>query len=288
MDYLKYTCKKSPNTLLAYGRDIEAFEEYLKERGEQSLSDCLENDAISYILSLNKSGRSKATINRKISSLRSYYAYEKMNGKRDDNPFDKIKAAKSDKREIDFLSVEEVFALMETPDDSFKGLRDRALLEFMYGTGVRVTEVVRLKFSDMNLKMNFVTCKDAEGESRVVPIGSYAHDALKNYIEKAYAALKGSDPEADDYVFINFRGEPLTRQGIWKILKEYGDKIGEKDRMTPQILRNSFAVHILQNGGDLKTLQELMGFEDMSVGIAYLAVTNIRIKDVFNRTHPRA
>ena len=111
---------------------------------------------------------------------------------------------------------------------------------------------------------------------------------MKKYMDEAYEEIKGEPREEDDYIFINFRGQALTRQGIWKILKEYGKEMDIEERMTPQILRNSFAVHILQNGGDLKTLQELMGFEDMSVGIAYLAVLNVRIRDVYQRTHPRA
>ncbi len=205
-----------------------------------------------------------------------------------ENPFSKIKSAKNDKRQIEFLSIEEVEKLLSLPDQTVKGIRDTALFEFMYGTGARVTEVVRLKFEDVNLKMNFVTLRDGEGESRIVPLGSYAQKALRRYRDTAYSGLARTEVTDDSYVFINFRGHPLTRQGIWKMLKEYGAMIGIEDRMTPQILRNSFAVHILQNGGDLKTLQELMGFDDMSVGIAYLSVTNIRIKDVYSRTHPRA
>ena len=161
-------------------------------------------------------------------------------------------------------------------------------MEFMYGTGARVTEVVRLKFSDLNLRMNFVTLKNVDEESRIVPLGRYAAMAMNAYVDTAYDEITGRPHDEDDYVFVNFRGEPLTRQGIWKILKDYGAMINASDRMTPQILRDSFAVHILQNGGDLKTLQELMGFEDMSVGIAYLAVTDIHVRDVFQKTHPRA
>lgn len=288
IEYLRTTKGKADNTLVAYRRDLNAFEIFLKDRGGKELDDCKESDAVAYILALNNESKSKATINRKISSLRAYYDYKMEEGDLEENPFLKIKSAKNDKRQIEFLTVEEVTALLEVPDDSHKGIRDRALLEFMYGTGARVTEIVRLKFTDINLKMNFVTLKDNDGESRIVPIGSYAHDALVKYIGQAYCAIKGEERVEDDYVFINFRGQALTRQGIWKILKEYGQEVDIEDKMTPQILRNSFAVHILQNGGDLKTLQELMGFEDMSVGIAYLAVLNVRIKDVFNRTHPRA
>ena len=288
IEYMKNEKRKAENTLIAYERDLTAFERFLASRGIARLEDCSDSDAISYVLELNRENKSKATINRKVSALRTYYDYEIRNNTRADNPFSRIKSARGDKRHIDYLTIKETETLMELPDDSKKGIRDRALLEFMYGTGARVTEVVRLQFSDVNLRMSFVTLKDANDESRIVPLGKYAKAAMSRYFAEVYDSMKGHTHTDDDYVFINFRGEPLTRQGIWKILKDYGTSIGAASRMTPQILRDSFAVHILQNGGDLKTLQELMGFEDMSVGIAYLAVTDIHVKDVFNRTHPRA
>ena len=287
IDYLKNGKGKADNTVIAYERDLKAFEKYLKERGK-SLGNCSESDAVSYVLELNNQSKSKATINRKVSSLRNFYDYKIETGKMQVNPFGKIKSVKGDRRQVEYLSIEEAEKLMTLPADDKKGIRDRALLEFMYGTGARVTEVVRLKFSDLNLKMNFVTLKDADEESRIVPLGRYASEALTEYAENAYEDFSGRAYEDDDYVFVNFRGEPLTRQGIWKILKDYGAMIGAAERRTPQILRDSFAVHILQNGGVLKTLQELMGFEDMSVGIAYLAVTDIHVRDVFKRTPPRA
>lgn len=288
IEYLKNNRKKASNTLIAYTRDLNAFKEFLEERNGRGLNDCKDSDAAAYIMELNKQARSKATINRKISSLRTFYDYQVNVGEVQVNPFNRIKSAKNDTRQMEFLTYDEIEKLLSLPDDSPKGIRDKALFEFMYGTGARVTEVVRLKFTELNLKMNFVTCKDNDGESRIVPIGSYAHSALDRYMREAFDVIKGDKKGPEDYVFINFRGKPLTRQGIWKILKEYGKRIGIEDKMTPQILRNSFAVHILQNGGDLKTLQELMGFDDMSVGIAYLSVIDVHIRDVFNKAHPRA
>ena len=287
LEYLRNEKGKAENTLIAYERDLKAFENYLKERGK-SLNTCNESDAVSYVLELNNQNKSKATINRKASSLRNFYDYQIEMGRASANPFSKIKSVKGDRRQVDYLSIEEAAKLMTLPGDDKKGIRDRALLEFMYGTGARVTEVVRLKFEDLNLRMNFVTLKDVNDESRIVPLGRYAAEAMTEYVENAYADLSGKAYKDEDFVFVNFRGEPLTRQGIWKILKDYGAMIDAAERMTPQILRDSFAVHILQNGGDLKTLQELMGFEDMSVGIAYLAVTDIHVRDVFKKTHPRA
>lgn len=288
IDYLKNQKRKAENTLIAYERDLNAFEKYLAGRGIDGLEKCTDNDAISYVLQLSSENKSKPTINRKVSALRTYYDYLIGKGVMSENPFTRIKAVKSDKRQIDFLTIEEAAELMTLPGDDAKGLRDKALLEFMYGTGARVTEVVRLRFSDVNLRMNFVTLRDVNDESRIVPLGSYAAAALKAYITDAYDSITGRSHGDDDYVFVNFRGDPLTRQGIWKILKDYGEVMGIAQRMTPQILRDSFAVHILQNGGDLKTLQELMGFEDMTVGIAYLSVIDIRVREVFRSCHPRA
>ena len=288
IDYMKNEKRKAANTLIAYERDLKAFEKFLAGRGTDSLEKCTDNDAISYVLQLSNENKSKPTINRKVSALRVYYEYLINKGAISENPFTRIKAIKTDKRQIDYLTIEEAGKLMDLPGDDAKGLRDKALLEFMYGTGARVTEVVRLRFSDINLRMNFVTLRDVNDESRIVPLGSYASAAMKEYIDKSYDAIRGKTHGDDDFVFVNFRGEPLTRQGIWKILKDYGQMLGIETRMTPQILRDSFAVHILQNGGDLRTLQELMGFEDMSVGIAYLSVIDIRVREVFRSCHPRA
>ena len=279
---------KAENTLIAYERDINAFGKYLESRGTKKFEDCTDNDAISYVLQLGNDNKSRPTINRKVSALRTFYGYLIAQGRIGSNPFTRIKAVKTDRRKIDFLTIDEAAKLMDLPGDDIKGLRDKALLEFMYGTGARVTEEVRLKFGDVNLKMNFVTLRDVNDESRIVPLGSYASAALSKFVNEAYDSIKGSPHTDDDNVFINLRGEALTRQGIWKILKDYGAMIGVESRMTPQILRDSFGVHILQNGGDLKTLQELMGFDDMSVGIAYLAVIDIRAREVFRSCHPRA
>ena len=288
IEYMRTEKRKAENTLIAYERDLAAFEKFLKSRGAKELNDCDGSDAVAYVMELSNDNKSKATINRKVSALRMYYEYLITKGVISENPFTRIKAIKTDKRQIDYLTIEEAARLMDLPGNDAKGLRDKALLEFMYGTGARVTEVVRLRFSDINLRMNFVTLRDVNDESRIVPLGSYASAAMKEYIDKAYDVIRGREHGDDDFIFVNFRGEPLTRQGIWKILKDYGQMLGVESRMTPQILRDSFAVHILQNGGDLRTLQELMGFEDMSVGIAYLSVIDIRVREVFRSCHPRA
>ena len=186
IDYMKNEKRKAANTLIAYERDLKAFEKFLAGRGTDSLEKCTDNDAISYVLQLSNENKSKPTINRKVSALRMYYEYLITKGIISENPFTRIKAIKTDKRQIDYLTIDEAARLMDLPGDDTKGLRDKALLEFMYGTGARVTEVVRLRFSDINLRMNFVTLRDVNDESRIVPLGSYASAAMKDYIEKSY------------------------------------------------------------------------------------------------------
>lgn len=288
LDYLKQEKNKAENTVIAYKRDIVAFDSFLSKNRNKSLEACAESDAVAYVLELNNQNKSKSTINRSSSSLRTFYEYKINQGSVTTNPFEKIKTSKTEAREIDYLTLEEIEQLIALTDDSPKGLRDRALMEFMYGTGARVTEVVRLQITDVNLRMGFVTLRDVSDESRIVPLGQYAKDALYKYLSEGFTNLKGSSAEEDDYVFINFRGEVLSRQGIWKILKDYGNKIGIGDKMTTQIFRDSFAVHILQNGGDLRTLQELMGFDDMTVALSYLSAIDIHVREVFARCHPRA
>lgn len=288
LDYLKNNKNKAENTLIAYERDLKAFEKFLGDTRAKYLNECTESDAVAYVLDMNNDNKSRSTINRKVSALRTFYDHKTEIGEVKENPFGKIKSAKTDAREIDYLTIEDVEKLLSLPDGSRKGLRDRALMEFMYGTGARVTEVVRLKIMDINLRMGFVTLRDVNDDSRIVPLGQYALEALREYLQNVFPYIINKDAEPDDYVFVNMRGEVLSRQGIWKILKDYGSSIGIGDRMTPQILRDSFAVHILQNGGDIRSLQELMGFDDMSVGMAYLAVTDIHVRDVFRRCHPRA
>lgn len=288
IEYLRNKERKAENTIKAYEKDIRVFRDFLEKRNGMSLTECTGSDAAAYLMELGRENKSKATINRKISSLRAFYDFKVNTGEVENNPFDRMKSLKHEARKIDFLEIDEVERLLELPDDSVKGLRDRAIMEFMYGTGARVTELIRVRFSDLNLRMRIVSLRDANDTSRIIPLGSYAYEALRAYIENSYISVTGREPDADDPVFINMRGDAITRQGVWRILKDYADMIGIGERMTPQILRDSFAVHILRNGGDLKTIQELMGFEDLTVGLAYLSCIDIHIKDVFNRTHPRA
>ncbi len=285
--YLTEEKKSAGNTLRAYIRDVEQFSAFLKERGLNEDVFATNADVVAFLMELKNSGSSKSTVNRKLSSIRIYYDFLIKNAGLVHNPADNIKSPKIEKKSMDFLSVEEINKLMEIPDDSKKGIRDRALLELMYATGVRAGEVINLELSDLNLRMGFITCQGEHMRARIIPLGRMAREALEKYLKLSREQfVRGRQDE--NHLFVNCRGSRITRQGLWKILKEYGQEAGFKINLTPQVIRNSFAIHMLQNGADLKSLQELMGHEDISATQNYLAFTKNRIKDVYDKSHPRA
>lgn len=288
--YLQKEKKTSTNTCDAYTRDLTAFQAYLLERGVPDADKAGGADVAAYMMALKNEGRSKATVNRKLSSIRSYYKYLQRQGTIKENPAETIKTPRIEKKQLKYLTIEEVERLLETPDDSVKGIRDKAILEVMYATGIRVSELIELKVKDVNFRMGFVTCNGEHGRARIVPMGVIARRALDEYMLKSRVVfMEGKDEKnPDGPLFVNYQGEAFTRQGLWKILKKYGELSGLDGKLTPHILRTSFGVHMVQNGADLKSLQELMGNEDIMAMEIFLSVTKNRIKDVYDRTHPRA
>ncbi|MBQ4650465.1 MAG: tyrosine-type recombinase/integrase [Firmicutes bacterium] len=274
------------NTVQAYIRDIKHFEAFIGVRGVSRLSEATNSEVVAYLMSLKQAGRTKSTVNRNLASIRTYYAFLYKTGEVTVNPADDIKSPKIEKKEIEYLSLEDMDKLMSLPDNSPKGTRDRAILELLYATGIRASELINMKESDVNLRMGFVKCEGVHTKARIIPMGRLCRKAMEDYIlDIRERMLKGRDTEE---LFVNYMGEPMTRQGLWKVLKEYGEEAGFDVKLTPQIIRNSFAVHMLQNGADVKSLQELMGHEDIAATQAYLAVTKNRIKDVYDKAHPRA
>ncbi len=283
--YLK-NMGKSHNTIAAYTKDVAIFEAEQKLKDTAELADTTETEVVSYVLKLKKNGLSSSTINRKLSALRTYFNYLMSCKRIIENPTKDIKAPKVEKKKIEYLSIEEIDKLLSTPDDSIKGIRDKAMLELLYATGIRVSELIETGLEEINLKMSLIMCSGHHSKARVVPIGRTAKKALERYIKEARPQFLG-EKETEEF-FINYNGEALTRQWVWKILKEYADKAELTVRITPQTLRNSFAVHMLNNGADLKALQELMGHEDISATEVYCEAVKTRIKDIYDRTHPRA
>lgn len=315
---LKNEYKKSENTVAAYRRDIKELHEYLRGRGLSDISELTNADVVAFLMNLKDGGRSGATIKRKMASLRSYADFLRREGVITEDPCENIKAPRVEERAVEYLTVEEVEGLLAIPDDSIKGMRDRAILELMYSTGIRVTELTELKLSEVNLRIGYITCSGPRTKARIIPMGKPCRAALESYLENARpnipvirpgaasaaadeagkkenAAAAAAPQDGDensaaenDNVFVNFHGEKLTRQGLWKIVRGYADKAGIGARLTPQLLRNSFAVHMIQNGADMKSIQELMGYEDAAAVQIYLSATKNRIKEVYDRTHPRA
>ena len=278
---------KSANTVAAYLRDAQAFEAFLEKKNKETAG-ITQTVVVSYVLGLKKSGSSPSTINRRVSSLRTYFEFLKDGGVLEENPAKGLKLPRTPRKAPEFLTTEEMERLLQAPDANRLGcmrLRDRALIELMYATGIRASEVVDLKISDVNLKIGFVICAAGE-KSRMVPLGKPAKKAVSTYIKEGrYQLLGETDSEA---LFLNTHGEALTRQGLWRILKANAEKAGITKDMTPQLLRNTFAVHMLQNGADLRSLQEMMGHAEISATEVYLEALKVHIKDVYEKAHPRA
>lgn len=287
-DYLRDSKNTSENTILAYSRDILAFEKYLSKKGKELL-EATQTDVLSYIMELSKAGKSTSTTNRKLASIRAFYTFKIKENNLKVNPADDIKTPRAERKEVDFLSIAEIEELLKQPGESVKGYRDRAIFEVLYGTGIRVNELIDLNLDDVNLRMGFITCQ-GNGKGRIVPLGSYAKDAIKKYFDSSMPSLAKNKNYQDGSapLFLNYMGERFTRQGLWKLMKQYGKAVGMEERITPHILRNSFTVHMIQNGADLKTLQELLGYDDMQALQVFMQLSKSRIKDVYDRTHPRA
>lgn len=284
--YLTTEKKMAENTSQAYLRDIRHFADFAAARGVEDLQQASSTDVLAYLMELKTGGRSKSTVNRKLASIRTFYQYLIKKGILSENPTEEIRSPKVEKKEIPYLSTQEIERLLELPDDTVKGRRDRAMLELLYATGIRASELIEMQLEDVNIRMGFVKCTGAHGTARIIPIGKPCRKALEAYVPQARDLL--CRKQETEILFLNYAGKPFTRQGLWKVLKEYGEQAEFAVPLTPQVIRNSFAVHMLQNGADIKSLQELMGHEDISATQAYLAVVKNRIKDVYDRTHPRA
>ncbi|NLD19063.1 MAG: tyrosine recombinase XerD [Clostridiales bacterium] len=287
VDYLQKEKKMSANTLEAYNRDVQEFVGFEGSRGFTNLLEVSSTEIIAFLHNLKGAGKSAATVNRKLASVRAFFNFLMDQKLIESNPTAGIKSPKIERKKLEYLTIEEINKLIEAPDDSIKGIRDKAILEVLYATGIRVSELIDANLEDINLRMGFITCEGDHNKARIVPLGRPARVAIENYIFDARDALLKENTE-ERALFVNYYGKRITRQGLWKVLKEYGRQVGIKQSLTPNVIRNSFAIHMLQNGADLKSLQELMGHEDISATQVYLAVTKNRIKDVYNKTHPRA
>ena len=277
---------KSLNTVESYKRDVTQYISYLDGTGVTDISSTTKTTVLSYLLYLQKEGRASSTVSRTLASLRSYYLFMMQNGVVKSNPTSNLEAPHVEKKIPKILSGEEVELLLEQPKDcDNKGIRDKAMLELLYATGIRVSELINLDVSDVNVPMSFVRCKGGKKE-RIIPMGHQAKDALENYINNVRKYMVKDENETA--LFVNCSGARLSRQGFWKLIKYYQHIAGIETDITPHTLRHSFAAHLLENGADLHSIQEMMGHADISSTQVYSRMMNSKIKDVYTKAHPRA
>lgn len=277
---------KSLNTVESYKRDVTQYISYLDGTGVTDISSTTKTTVLSYLLYLQKEGRASSTVSRTLASLRSYYLFMMQNGVVKSNPTSNLEAPHVEKKIPKILSGEEVELLLEQPKNcDNKGIRDKAMLELLYATGIRVSELINLDVSDVNVPMSFVRCKGGKKE-RIIPMGHQAKDALENYINNVRKYMVKDENETA--LFVNCSGARLSRQGFWKLIKYYQHIAGIETDITPHTLRHSFAAHLLENGADLHSIQEMMGHADISSTQVYSRMMNNKIKDVYAKAHPRA
>ena len=288
IEYLKKEKKMAENSCDAYRRDVSEFVAFEAARGITDVTESSSTEMVAWLHELKSMGRSASTVNRKVASVRSFYRYLRSQGLTQTDPTAEIRSPKIERKKIEYLSIQEIDKLLESPDDSVRGIRDKAILEVLYATGIRVSELIEMNVDSINLRMGFVTCDGPGSRARIIPLGRPSRVALENYVYDARKQLVRDRENEEKALFVNQYGRRITRQGLWKILKDYGEKAQLEHRLTPHTIRNSFAVHMLQNGADLKSLQELMGHDDITATQVYLSATKSRLKDVYDRSHPRA
>lgn len=286
-DYIGSVRKLSDNTVESYCRDIKQYIEYIESKNIHSFKNTNKTTVITYLLYLQKNGRATSTISRSLASIRAFYQYLTSERILDRDPTVDLESPKVEKKLPTILSGKEVELLLDQPDlNTAKGTRDKSVLELLYATGIRVSELVALDLDDINLELGYLKCCKNNDKERIIPVGTIALEILGRYIRDVRPGLLRGKPETALYV--NYKGERLTRQGFWKIIKGYKNKAKINKDITPHTLRHSFAAHLIENGADLKSVQEMLGHSDISTTQVYAQITKNRIKEVYNKAHPRA
>ena len=284
--FMHNTKRTSYNTEVSYQRDLKKASAFLKERGIDEFAKASGEDLEAYMKYMDEMNFASSTISRSIASLRALYQFLKKEGKVEKDPSESLRAPKVEKKAPEILTVQEVTRLLEQPDKSTpKGLRDSAMLELLYATGMRVSELIHLELDDVDLHLSYVTCHEGNRE-RVIPFGEVCHDVLEKYLKLSRPVFVKSPDEK--VFFTNCSGTPMSRQGFWKVLKSYADEAGVRRDITPHTLRHSFAVHMLQNGADVRSVQEMLGHSDISTTQLYMNMNAVRMRDVYMNAHPRA
>ncbi|SDY49079.1 integrase/recombinase XerD [Proteiniborus ethanoligenes] len=285
--YLERERELSNNTIESYIRDLKQFDKYSKENGLSSITDANKTLILTYLIYLQKTGKSVSTVSRNIASLRSFYQFVLNEGIIKKDPTINLQSPKQEKKLPSILTSDEVEILLEQPDiKCTKGVRDKAMLELLYASGIRASELISLDLDDVNLSMDYILSSKDTSNERVIPIGKMAVDILTLYIKEHRGKLVKDNEEKS--LFVNYHGKRLTRQGFWKIVRGYTKQAKINKNITPHTLRHSFAAHLLQNGADLKSVQEMLGHADISTTQIYTLITKNKIKEVYKKAHPRA
>ena len=285
ISYLHNVKKTSNNTEMSYKRDLEKMQNFISQEGISQVGDVTAETLCAYIQYLEANHFAAATVSRNVASLKAFYHFLMQEGMVTKDVTEKLKAPKIEIKIPEILTPEEVVRLLEQPcGDSPKEIRDKAMLELLYATGIRVTELITLKVSDVNLPMSYLICRDASKE-RVIPFGAAAKSALERYLDGVRLSM--IEDKKSEILFANCSGLPMSRQGFWKLIKYYARKADIKADITPHTLRHSFAAHLVENGADLRSVQEMLGHSDISTTQIYANLNHNHIREVYAKAHPR-
>lgn len=286
MEYLTVELGLSANTRQAYERDLRLFCKTLGFKNSDALVNVNREQITGYMTQLKEKGLAAATIARKLAAIKAFYRFMTAEGYMDANPAEVVEAGTKGIKLPRVLSEDEVVRLLNQPDiTTAEGFRDRTMLEVLYATGMRVSELINLTLERVDLNMKYIIAFGKGSKERIVPLGSVAAEFLQQYLEKVRPKLTHA---GTNIVFLAFGGHELTRQRFWQIIRAYGRKANINKALTPHILRHSFATHLLDNGADLRSVQELLGHSDISTTQIYTHLTNKRLRDIYAKAHPRA
>ena len=283
-EHLSNKSKASVSTTCAYVRDIKQFADFLEERGRKDFSGVTANDIQSYLSSHEENGLTRTTVSRYLTSLKAFFNHMVKEGCFDKSPADGVSLASSSRKSPRLLTGDEIGRLLVQPDgQGAKNFRDKAILETFYATGLRVSELADLELSDVNLVTGLITCRN--GNERIIPINAAACKAISNYLSFSRNVYTSSGESA---LFVTTMGKRMSRQSFWKIIKIYAQKAKIDCEINPRVLRQSFAVHMIENWADLRVLQEMLGHADIASTQAYARAIGKNLKDEYNKAHPRA
>jgi integrase/recombinase XerD len=291
LSYLRVEKSLATNTILAYGRDLKRFCEFLRKRQKNKMEDVTREDVVDFLSSLYKEKMDSRSVARYLVSLRGLYKFAMMENMVTTDPTENLESPKVRSSLPTYLRVEEINKLLEAPNLSTPiGLRDRAMLEILYSTGLRVSELLNLRITDVDMRVGCVRCIGKGDKERLVPIGRKAIEAIQQYLAhgRPKFARPSAPPPHNQVLLLTSIGRRLSRVGIWKIMHDYGVRLGLRGRLTPHKLRHSFATHLLERGADLRSVQLMLGHADISTTQIYTHVVEERLKEIYKAHHPRA